>query len=173
MKTVIPLDYVAMLGRRASNRQLQLKISRYIFLEAIRLGYGVCYGNITGSFGCMSKTLSLHGGITRLITADEVPTNSSLCCDVLEIVNAQSKKHELISNASIGAIILSNDRGTKKIISQFLSRDKPVIAIKDLVETDNFPTGTIIISNYKTAISQLISQTNRINFSSPGFSYKA
>ena len=119
-------------------------------------GFGLCAGTIAKPVSYIFEYAKRHNCVTRLITDKDVPFNQRHLCDILELVQDDVQKHELISRVCIGGLVISKGLEIKHLSQCFIHYGKPVAAIKELVNPKQLPSQVEVFSDLMEAINYLI-----------------
>ena len=92
-------------------------------------GYIVTAGNLTSTFNSAFRGAKEFEGKTLAVLEDHIELNNSTHCDVVISVKDTEEKHRMIAELCAGAIIIGGGNGTKHLESEFLKRNKPVVAL--------------------------------------------
>lgn len=125
------LNYIAILGFAhccpKPNRQVALAVGKKIACE----GFGIAAGNIIGTPFYAFQGAKQVDGHTMAIIDHSTHLFRLQNSDILKIVKDQNSKHHMLSNCCIGAVVMGGGPRTLKLIDQFLSLSKPVIALSN------------------------------------------
>ena len=165
------IDYIAIVGYQVNQDETvkrdktinqdgivdqRVQITRSITSSILIHGFGVCSGSVESPISYAFKLAKSEGGTTRLITEQEVSFEQRHYCDILELVQDPIQKHELISDVCIGGVLVTSEYATHHLANCFIEKNKPVIAIEQLVDVDNLPQPVLIESNFERAIEHLL-----------------
>lgn len=93
-------------------------------------GYIVTAGNITSTFNSAFRGAKDFEGKTLAVLEEYTELNNNTYCDVVISVKDTGEKHRMIAELCAGAIIIGGGNGTKHLESEFLKRNKPVVALE-------------------------------------------
>ena len=93
--------------------------------------YTVCAGNSIGPFHhAFSGAKSVNGHTLAVLEPSCKVLDETPCDEVIYALDSDTK-HQLIADKCLAAIVIGGGHGTKKLITQFLNLNKPVVAIAD------------------------------------------
>jgi len=106
------------------------QVTAYEVGRQIALGdYTACAGNSTGTFPHVFTGAKSVNGHTLAVLEAGVTVLDETPCDAVIYAPDSDAKHQLIADKCLAAIVIGGGHGTKKLITQFLNLDKPVVAI--------------------------------------------
>lgn len=126
--------------------------------EIASRGLAVCVGNLSGTFHhALNGAKRSSGRTIAILESINKISDKSLCDDVLYTKDTE-KKHQLIAEKSIGAIVIGGGEGTNKLIARLLSMSRMVIAIRDSggVVNSKLDKRVIVEDDIETAINFII-----------------
>ena len=99
-------------------------------LALAKNGYVVTAGNLTSTFySAFMGAKKIYGNTLAILEKDYRFRTRNVYCDVVVTVDDSAKKHRMLADLCTSAIIIGGGPGTKHLESEFLKRDKPVVAI--------------------------------------------
>lgn len=154
-----PVDYIGIISCQLQQKHSEVRkriigesISRNILIN----GFGLCAGTITEPVSYAFKFAKRHSGITRLITETDVQFNQRHLCDILELVQNDLQKHELISDVCIGGLVVSDGLEVSHLAQCFINKSKPVVAVNSIVDTTKLPQLVASSLDFVSAVELLI-----------------
>jgi len=92
-------------------------------------GHIVTAGNLTSTFHSAFMGAKSERGNTLAVLEKQMQLKESNYCDVVMSVSDTNQKHRMLAEICSGAIMIGGGPGTKHIETEFLKRNKPVVAL--------------------------------------------
>lgn len=121
-------NYIAILGFADYCSEENIKMVQEVTLEIAQLGYGICMGNISGTFHCALEKMAEYHGESLLVLEHGLQQPTYLSSQVLLVDNAELK-HQLIASMCVGAIVIGGALGTAHLVKCVLDLAKPVAVV--------------------------------------------
>lgn len=145
------LKLVAICGFGHNPPKKNVEIAYNIGIQLSNLKFGICTGNLVGTFLAAFKGAKSVNGKTKAIITPELKLQCKYCDETI-IVSDLYSKHSLISKSCDFAIVIGGGKGTESLIKLFIKQDKKVIVI--------LSTGGIVDNLKQTNNLVLVSDLN-------------
>ncbi|MEH6345369.1 MAG: hypothetical protein V7785_09810 [Bermanella sp.] len=119
-------NYIALLGFADYCSEENIRMVQEVTLEIAQLGYGICMGNISGTFHWALEKMAEYQGESLLVLEREL--QQPVYGEVL-LVDSVELKHQLIARMCVGAIVIGGAQGTAHIVKCVLDLAKPIAVV--------------------------------------------
>ncbi len=151
-------NYIAILGFADYCSEENIKMVQQVTTEIAQLGYGICMGNISGTFKCALEKMAEYQGESLLILERSVQQPVPRCAQVLLVDNAELK-HRMIASMCVGAIVIGGAQGTAHLVKCVLDLEKPIAVVDgsgSLVNRLTYPA-IKMVDNAEAACDHVVS----------------
>ncbi len=121
-------NYIAILGFADYCSEENIKMVQEVTMEIAQLGYGICMGNISGTFHCALEKMAEYQGKSLLVLERDLPQPVPSYAQVLLVDNAELK-HRMIASMCVGAIVIGGAQGTAHLVKCVLDLAKPIAVV--------------------------------------------
>lgn len=123
-------EHVAILGFAEPCGAYNQELAYSMGLLLAKRSCVVTAGNMSSTFYSAFKGAKQAKGSTLAILEEHREINEVVYCDVVLTVENTEQKHRMLAEICSSAIMIGGGPGTKHIETEFLKRDKPVIALQ-------------------------------------------
>ena len=120
------LKLVAICGFGHNPPKKNIEIAYNLGTQLSNLGFGICSGNLVGTFLAAFKGAKSVNGQTKAIITPEQKLECKYCDEII-IVSDNYSKYAMISKVCDFAIVIGGGKGTENLIKLFIKQNKKTL----------------------------------------------